>query len=156
MCPWSFTSLTSFNCFFKPSRISWSNFYQLQVLQITTSFNCFFKPIRISSSNFYQLHVLILILLTHDIMIFGGMNGKNSGNESRAEGENDEMSAPNYHYHDWIICYLSILWHFLSFCSSFERWLFWTIVNDRFYDHFTEAENIPKHLIRHATGAFLF
>ena len=45
--------------------------------------------------------MLILILRTHDIMIFGGMNGKNSGNEFRAEGENDEMSAPNYRYHDW-------------------------------------------------------
>ena len=50
MCPWSFISLTSFNCFFKSIRISWSNFYQLQVLMLTLS--------------------------THDIMIFGWMNGK--------------------------------------------------------------------------------
>ena len=50
MCPWSFISLTSFNCFFKSIRISWSNFY--------------------------QLHVLMLTLSTHDIMIFGWMNGK--------------------------------------------------------------------------------
>ena len=50
MCPWSFASLTSFNCFFKPIRIFWSNFY--------------------------QLHVLMLTLPTHDIMILGGMNGK--------------------------------------------------------------------------------
>ena len=50
MCPWSFASLTSFNCFFKPIRIFWSNFY--------------------------QLHVLMLTLPTHDIMIFGEMNGK--------------------------------------------------------------------------------
>ena len=40
-------------------------------------------------------------LRIHDIMIFGGMNGKlpskiPSGNESRAEGENDEMVIPNY------------------------------------------------------------
>ena len=25
-----------------------------------------------------------------------------AGNESRAEGENDEMSIPNYRYRDWI------------------------------------------------------
>ena len=50
ICPWSFTSLTSFSCFFKPIRISWSTFY--------------------------QLHVLMLTLRTYDIMIIGGMNGK--------------------------------------------------------------------------------
>ena len=50
ICPWSFTSLTSFHCFFKPISISWSNFY--------------------------QLHVLMFTLRTHDIMILGGINGK--------------------------------------------------------------------------------
>ena len=50
--------------------------------------------------------MLMLIILTHDIMIFRVMNGKlasekfSSGNESRAEGENDEMTVPNYRYHD--------------------------------------------------------
>ena len=37
----------------------------------------------------------------HDIMIFGGMNISwlqkiSSENESRAEGENDEITVPNY------------------------------------------------------------
>ena len=50
MCPWSLTYLILFNCFFKPIRISWSNFY--------------------------QLHLLMLTHRTHDIMIFRGMNGK--------------------------------------------------------------------------------
>ena len=41
-------------------------------------------------------------LRTHNTIIFGGMNGKLasenfSENESRAEGENDEMTVPNYH-----------------------------------------------------------
>ena len=76
MCPWSFISLTSFNCFFKPIKISWSNFYQLHVLQITYIIQLFFKPIRISRSNLYQLHVAMLTLRTHDIMIWGEMNGK--------------------------------------------------------------------------------
>ena len=39
-----------------------------------TLFNCFFKPIRISWSNVYQLHVLMLTLRTHDIMIWQWMN----------------------------------------------------------------------------------
>ena len=51
-CSWSFASLTSFSCFFKPIRISWSSFY--------------------------QLHVLMLTLRTHHSMIFGGMNGKSA------------------------------------------------------------------------------
>ena len=43
--------------------------------------------------------MLVLTLRTHDIMIFGEMNGKlpsenPSGNESRAEEENDEMRIP--------------------------------------------------------------
>ena len=41
-----------------------------------TSFNYFFKPIRISWSNFCQLHALMLTLRTHDSMIFGKMIGK--------------------------------------------------------------------------------
>ena len=41
----------------------------------------------------------------HDIMIFGGMNVSwlqkiSSGNESRTEGENDEMTVPSYRYRD--------------------------------------------------------
>ena len=47
----------------------------------------------------------MLTFRTHDIKIFGGMNGKLaseicSGNESPAEGKNDEISVPNYHYRD--------------------------------------------------------
>ena len=46
----------------------------------------------------------MLTLRIHDIMIFEGMNGNlAAGNESRAEGENHEMSVPNYRYRDWII-----------------------------------------------------
>ena len=47
----------------------------------------------LSWSNPYQLHVLMLTLRTHDIIIFGGMNGKLPSNISfrkwisRAEGE---------------------------------------------------------------------
>ena len=76
MCPWSFTSLHHSIVFLS----------QLGYLDLTSTnymccrslalFNCFFKPIRISWSNFYQLHVLMLTLRTHDIMTFGGMNGK--------------------------------------------------------------------------------
>ena len=47
----------------------------------------------------------MLTLSTHDSMIFGKMIGKlasenSSGNESRVEGGNDEMSVPNYRYRD--------------------------------------------------------
>ena len=43
----------------------------------------------------------MLTLRTHDIMIFGGMNGKSTSEYffwkwiSLAEGENDEISVPN-------------------------------------------------------------
>ena len=45
--------------------------------------------------------MLVLTLRTHDIMIFGGMNGKLPSKNSFwkrifcAEGENDEMGIPN-------------------------------------------------------------
>ena len=76
MCPWSFTSLTSFNCFL--SQLGYLDLISTNYMccRWLTSFNCFFKPVRISWSNFNQLHVLMLTLRTHDIMIFRGMNGK--------------------------------------------------------------------------------
>ena len=45
----------------------------------------------------------MLALRTHNIRIFGGMNGKLASenffeSESHAEGENDEMGVPNYRY----------------------------------------------------------
>ena len=49
MCPWSFTSLTPFNCFVKPIRISWSNFYQIHVLQITYTIQLVLSPYYIRS-----------------------------------------------------------------------------------------------------------
>ena len=39
--------------------------------------------------------MLILTLHTHDIMIFGGMNGKLASENFLTEGENDEMGIPN-------------------------------------------------------------
>ena len=104
MCPWSFTSLTSLNCFL--SQFGYLNLISTNDMccRSLTSFNYFFKPIRASWSNFYQLHVLLLTLRTHDVMIFGGMNGKFTSESffwkwiSCAKGENDEMTVSNALY----------------------------------------------------------
>ena len=55
----------------------------------------------LSWSNFYQLHGIVLTLRTHDVMIFGGINGKLPSKSSFwkwiscADGENDEIGIPN-------------------------------------------------------------
>ena len=67
MYPWSFLTQLGYLDLICPSYMC---------CRSLTSFNCFFKPIKISWSNFYQLHVLMFTLRTHDIIIFGGMNGK--------------------------------------------------------------------------------
>ena len=62
----------------------------------------------ISWSNFYKLHVLVLTVRTHDIMIFGWMNGKLPSKNSFwkwiscAEGENDEMGIPIPRDRSWL------------------------------------------------------
>ena len=72
ICPWRFTSFTSFNFFI--SQLGYLHLFSTNYMccRSLTSFNCFFKPIRIPWSDFYQL-----IIRTYDINEIGGMEGGN-------------------------------------------------------------------------------